>query len=292
MANKKKFGMLLILTVFALVVLNNISTSESISLLDRLLGGFNMDYQPAEPLVPENLEISPEFKEGAGPVVGNVQMVTGRVIAIHEGQSVGYELKKGHPLYNGDILVSGEQSRLNVKMADKSSFALAANTKLMIERSIYSEKKMKRDSMLNLLFGRARFIVAKIAEQSRYEVKADTSVCAVRGSDFVVSVTPAEFELTGLTGKGRLAAFFRAPEAYAAGPGTLLTTLVTGTGTTVAFTGAIGSTQMVGPTSVSAAQTGSSSIPGLFAGAQATGQILNNVGPMTGSFSMPPHDVE
>lgn len=292
MDNSKRFGTVCILTVLAFFAFSNISTSENVSLLDKLLGSFNRDYQPAEPLIPENLEIVQEFKDGAGPVVGNVQMVMGRVIAIHEGQSVGYELKKGHPLYNGDILVSGDQSRLNVKMADKSSFALAANTKLVIERSLYSEKKMKRDSVISLLFGRARFIVTKIAENSRYQVKADTSVCAVRGSDFVVSVTPAEFDLAGLPVKGRLAAFFHPREAYAAGPGTLLTTLVTGTGTTVAFSGAKGATRVVGPSSVSAAHTGSSAIPGLFAGAQATGQVLNNVGPMMGSFSMPPHAVE
>lgn len=119
-------------------------------------------------------------------------MVQGKVLVVHKGQSVAYKLQKDHPLFIGDMLVSGKRSRLNAKMHDKSVFSLSPYTKLVIDKSFYDPEKNERSSFLSLWFGRARFIVQKRLGKTDYKIKTLTSVCGLRDSDFALAVVPHE----------------------------------------------------------------------------------------------------
>jgi len=282
---KRKMGNIIVMAVILFFVLGTLSTLKSASLLDNLMDNFGREYEPAEPLIPQGIKVMPGFKEGVGKVIGNAQMVQGNVLVIHKDQNEAYTIKNGHPLFMGDTLISGERSRLNAKMADKSLFSLAPGSKLVLDQQDYDAGKEERASTVSLLFGRARFIVTKL-KKSKYQVRTPTAVVGVRGSDFALAVTPNENKLSFL--ERILASFHLMRKAHAAGFGILLTTVVTGPGTTAGFAGMIGVTQVVGPASICAAASGTAAIGPIFVGAAAASGALELVGPLLASMSMPP----
>ena len=109
------------------------------------MDNFEREYKPAESLIPQGIKVVPTFKEGEGKVIGNAQMVQGNVVVIHKGQAEAYTLKNGHPLFVGDTLISGERSRLNAKMVDKSVFALAPVSKLVLDQQDSDAEKETAD---------------------------------------------------------------------------------------------------------------------------------------------------
>jgi hypothetical protein len=275
-----------VLAAFFIVSMMTLGTGVG-NTTENLIEQFQKEYKPPVPLLPADVSVKPGFEPGEGSVIGNVQMAQGEVYVIHKGSSAAYLLKEYLPLFVADTLVSGDRSRVNVKMNDKSVFALAPNSKLVIDKSIYDPSKDERSSLLTLLFGKARLIVSKLRGNSQYEVRSPTAVCGVRGSDFGLSVGPEEKKSSALN--NRLFSFFLVRKAYAQPAlGPLVTIVVTGPETTLGFTGAAGPTQTVGPASASAAATGASATaPVAVGGAAATG-ALNAVGPGLASLSMPP----
>jgi len=128
-------------------------------------------------------------------------------------------------------LISEEQSKAQAKLNDQSIISIGPYTKLVFDKSVYDPSKPARNSLLSLLFGKARFIVTKLANfrSSPFKVRTPTAVAGVRGSDFAISVAPGS---------------------------PLTTTIMTGQETTVTFAGNTGPTRVVGPMSASSATQG------------------------------------
>ena len=198
---------------------------------DKLTEVFKKDIKPRLSLLPAGVKIAKDFKPGKGKAIGSVKAIKGVVLTIHRNEKTAYILKKGNKLYTGDILISEEQSKAQAKLNDGSFITLGPYTKMVFDKSVYDPSKPTRNSLLNLLFGKARFIVTKLVNfrNSRFNVKTPTAVAGVRGSDFAICVAPGS---------------------------PLTTTIMTGKGTTVTFAGNTGPTQLVGPMSASSATQG------------------------------------
>ena len=242
--------------------------------------------EPVEPLLPPDVQIMPKFVEGIEANVGHVQKTQGKVYVIHKDDNVAYRLKKNLPLFSGDTLITSKRARINAVMKDKSVFGLASSSKIVIDKSVYDPEKDTRTSIFVVLFGRARFIVQKLAGEPRFTVKTQTAVCGVRGSDFAISVRPATEETSSID--NFFAKFSLVRKAHAFVPGALITTAVTGPATTVSFAGAIGAATIVGPASVAAAVTGAAATASIAVGAAAAAAALNSVAPGLAVMSMPP----
>jgi hypothetical protein len=287
MNNREKILLISVLLLFAgLVFTINVPLSESVSFGETLLENFKKEYEPPEPLLPPGIQIKAGFEPGIGAAVGGAQMVQGDVYVIHKDQPSAYRLDKDNPLFAEDTLVTSERSRLSESLNDKSVFSLAANSKLVLDQSVYDPVKDERSSVLSLLFGKARFIVTKISQREDYKVKTPTSVCGVRGSDFGIAVAPDVEKTTAL--QSLLSYVTPVREARAAVAGALLTTVVTGEATTVSFVGTVGGAQIVGPFAICAASAGAAAIAPIAVGAIAAGGALGAAGPGLASMSMPP----
>lgn len=283
-SNKKMLwiGAVIIIGLFMVI---NVAVSADTDLGKRLLNNFKI-FEPVEPLLPPDVKIMPKFVEGTEANVGHVQKTQGKVYVIHKDDSVAYRLKKNYSLFSGDTLITSRRSRINAVMKDKSIFALASSSKMVIDKSIYDPEKETRTSIFGVLFGRVRFIVKKLTGRSRFTVKTQTAVCGVRGSDFAISVRPATEETSSID--NFFAKFSLIRKAHAFIPGVLITTVVTGPATTVGFTGAVGAATVVGPASVAAAATGAAATASIAVGAAAAAATLGAVGPGLAAMSMPP----
>lgn len=285
LSTKKSYLILGFLAIFCVFFFSGITATESAGISDRLLQLLKKEYKPIKPLLPPDVKIMPDYKPGVGPVIGNVSQAQGKAYVVHEGLKAAFPLPKGSPLFTNDTLVTGDRSRLSVSLNDKSVFTLAANSKLAIDESIYNPKKNERKSKLSLLFGRARFIVSKIAGKPSFQVKTPTAVCGVRGSDFALAVAPEAIKLSSTQ------SFFSkiglVTEAHAQMPG-MMTIVVTGPGTNVGFAGVMGPAMGVGPTSVTAAVAGGAAMSPIGITAAAAAGALGSIGPGLASLGMPP----
>ena len=253
----------------------------------RYLKNFKV-FEPAKPLLDPDIQIKPEFVEGKGAWIGHIQKIQGKVYVIHKGEKVAYVLKKKLPLFTGDTLITEKRSRVNAAMNDKSVFALAPLSKLVIDKSVYDPEKNTRNSLMSVLWGQVRFIADKVAGKPNFTVKTKTAVCGVRGSDFAISVGPAGKNTSSISKRNFFADLFLIREAHAFLPMALVTTVVTGPATTVGFAGTVGAVQVVGASSLCAAVAGATAITPVVIGAAAASAVLSSVGPGLATLSMPP----
>ncbi len=282
--NKKKIGIGAVI-IIGLFVGINVAVSADMDLGKKLLNNFKL-FEPVEPLLPPDVKIEPKFVEGTEANVGHVQKTQGKVYVIHKDDSVAYRLKKNYSLFSGDTLITSKRARINAVMKDKSVFALSSSSKMVIDKSVYDPEKDTRTSIIGVLFGRVRFIVKKLTGKSRFTVKTQTAVCGVRGSDFAISVRPATEETSSID--NFFARFSLVRKAHAFIPGALITTALTGPGSTVGLTGVIGGTTIVGPASVAGVVTGAAASASFTVGSAAATAALGAVGPGLASMSMPP----
>jgi len=226
---------------------------------DKMAEIFKKEIKPVKDLIPDGVKIAKTFKSGKGDPIGKVNAIKGKGLVVHKFGTEAYPLKKGVDLFMGDMIVTDGGASVQAALNDKSAVSIAGYTKLVLDKSVYDLKSAKRDSVLSLLFGKARFIVSKVAEgKEDYFVKTPTAITGVRGSDFALSVVPTDkIAAVDQTWWQWLSSLFLARPAYAAPQESpLVTTVATGKETTISFTGDTGPTQVVGPNMISQAIAG------------------------------------
>jgi hypothetical protein len=159
----------------------------------NMLKLFKQDIKPATPLLPPDVTIGKKFEPGEGEQIGEVKIVEGIGYVIHQGENIAYKAEVDLALYLGDTLITQSDSRIGVGLYDNSSINLTSYSKLVLTNVVYDAKKKKRDSTVNLIWGKARFVVSKLgSDKTDYSVKTPVSVAGVKGSDFAIAVGPAE----------------------------------------------------------------------------------------------------
>ncbi len=216
-----------------------------------LLDFLKTEAVPSVPLLPAAAKVAEDFAPGRGGKAGTVRNAAGTVLALHQGGSTAYKLEKGRPVFNGDTIITGQDSRVTLLLLDKSLLTLTPQSKMVLDQSVYNRGTGSRDTRLQLLLGRLRTIVSKITGENSYFVRTPTAAAGARGTDFALAVAPA-------------------PDA----PDQMLTALVTGSGSsTVELTSTAGGSVMVGPLSVASAPSDCPVCPAVKVGQAAAGAL-------------------
>jgi len=134
--------------------------------------------------------ITAKFQPGSGNPIGTVLNADGQAIISHAEADAVYKVKKGLALYTGDTLTTMGNGRVVLKLNDDSQITLGQGATLVLNESVFDPLTKKRSGLVNLVRGKARFLVKKFADFqfSTFNVKAVTSVAAVRGSEFIVDI--------------------------------------------------------------------------------------------------------
>jgi hypothetical protein len=250
---------------------------------DELVQVFTKDLKPAEELLPADFKVEKDFQPGVDREVGVVEYCEGQAYIIHLGAKTAFIAKPNLPLSQGDTLVTKESARIQARLEDRSTIALAPLSKIILDKVFLDQRTQQRDTVANLVIGRARFVAQKVegAKPEDYKVVTPTATVGIRGSDFAVAVVPKsaipeKISFLGLTGT-----------AHAAGPA-LGTVVLTGARTTVGFTGSVGGAQTVGPYSASYAPEGGSAGGALEVTPSVANGVLSHVGPRLAVMAMPP----
>ncbi|MCI5128699.1 MAG: hypothetical protein D3907_09415 [Candidatus Electrothrix sp. AUS3] len=177
------------LSLFPFFVQANENTTENKM---ELLKFLEKEHVPSESLLPDHVTVMKGFKPGTGVSVGEVQDAHGTVLVIHHDSAKAYRLQKKMPVFRGDTLITEHNSRVTLLLLDKSVLSLDSRSKMLIKRSFYDVRtqKERRNTKLQLFFGKLRSFVSKITGDSDYTVTTPTALAGVRGTDFALVVGP------------------------------------------------------------------------------------------------------
>jgi len=161
---------------------------------------FGSGFSQAENTPPKNPVIKEKFVKGTKSEIGKVLSVQEIVIIVHSDDESGYKAGKDLPVFEQDIINTHEKGRIEILLNDGSTIILGPGTRLELTKSAYDSKMKTRSSLINMIIGKARFIVTKLSKfkSSDFKVKTKTAVAGVRGSDFVVTAKPGITEISAL----------------------------------------------------------------------------------------------
>jgi hypothetical protein len=178
---------LLIRTIIAVIIIFPVTAHSFERASDPLVNFLKKEHKPLVSLLPEHITLTGKFRPSTQPFAGTVVNVQGTGYVYHKNEDTAYVIAKDHPIFSGDTLITDENSRVTLHLADDSTAILTAQSKLLIKKSLPRVKI--RDTALHLFFGKVRSLVKKITGE--YSIKTPTASLGVRGTDFIVAVGPA-----------------------------------------------------------------------------------------------------
>ena len=112
-----------------------------------------------------------------------------------------YPLKPGLKIYHGDVLSSGNNSKMVLKLKDGFQIIMAKNTKVRITPRFIKEDSSS-GSWLNLISGKLRaYLKSERKNSSKTYFRSKTMAMGVRGTDFVFSVKDKKSQLVTIEGE-------------------------------------------------------------------------------------------
>ncbi|MAF46718.1 MAG: FecR family protein [Rhodospirillales bacterium] len=115
---------------------------------------------------------------------GTVTRILSSAIAIQDARP--RVLKVGSPIFINDIISTGPDSRLEIKMIDDTVLTLSSRTQFVVMRYQFDGKG--GDALLRLISGTFRAVTGKLAklEKRPFKVVTNVATIGVRGTDFWV----------------------------------------------------------------------------------------------------------
>lgn len=124
----------------------------------------------------------------ADEAVGKVDALTGGVTFERAGRTQTANV--GTDVYLRDKWQTTADGAVEILFVDNSRVKLAGGTVLEITEYLYNPGEKKREGLLSMVSGKARFVVADLQDfkQKRFRVQTQTSVVGTRDTDFCVWV--------------------------------------------------------------------------------------------------------
>lgn len=136
-------------------------------------------------------------KKDRGEKVATAQKIQGKVWVFGSG-SQKMKLAPGTRLHEKDVIETEKHASVKVVFDDGNEFTMTPNTKLKIVRAKVMAAVKNRQTVLELIKGKVRSKVRKKYKGAGnyYRVKTRSAVAGVRGTDFVVSFSEGEKDVT------------------------------------------------------------------------------------------------
>ncbi|MBT4588201.1 MAG: FecR domain-containing protein [Rhodospirillaceae bacterium] len=133
-------------------------------------------------------------------VVGSVSKLQGSAIAMQD--AVPRILKVAAPIMMGDVISTGKDSRVELKMIDEAQFNLGARTNFVVEE--YFLMADRSNAAIRLLSGAVGIVSGKIAslDSKPFVLRTATATIGVRGTTFWGGEIDGSLQFALIKGKG------------------------------------------------------------------------------------------
>ncbi len=118
--------------------------------------------------------------------VGKISFVTGTVFRSTTEDGPFKRVMEEHDVFEGDVLKTEPESRVEAKLEDKSVLRLGPDSRLRIETAKFQKKAETKQVSVKLIVGRAWASVSKLFGSSSFDVHTSNAVAGVRGTAFGV----------------------------------------------------------------------------------------------------------
>lgn len=131
--------------------------------------------------------------------IGKVQALSGSVKIQHSSaivvqastsSSADAQPKVGDPVYEGDIVETGPDSKLAISFIDGSAFNLSSNARMTMDQYVYDPKGASNSTLFNLSKGAFTFIAGQVARTGDMKVNTPVATMGIRGTAPHVEVRP------------------------------------------------------------------------------------------------------
>ncbi len=115
-------------------------------------------------------------------------------------------VKMGDGVEKGDVLRTKSLSKALITFLDKTTLALAPESRIAIEEYMFDEAKGKRSALLQVFQGMVLAVVSKIyqTEQPDFVVKTNTAIMGIRGTEVGILCAPNSSQFLNFQGHTRL----------------------------------------------------------------------------------------
>jgi hypothetical protein len=133
---------------------------------------------------------------------GLAMVVNGDVEHISHGES--QKLKVGARIFQGDTLITSAEAYAKIVMSDRNVLSISAESKVTINKYENDAKVGIKDVVLQLENGSLRCDVKEKydTDKNKFQVKTQTVIAGVRGTDFLVTHEPTSATSEVTTFKG------------------------------------------------------------------------------------------
>jgi hypothetical protein len=118
--------------------------------------------------------------------IGSVRVVKGQAFVERGGRRMAAHIKLR--IKQGDVLITGSGGALGITLRDNTRLSLGPDSRLVIDRFLFSPADKKFSLITTLLKGTAAFVTGRIGQLAPDAVKVKTPVATIgiRGTRFVV----------------------------------------------------------------------------------------------------------
>jgi hypothetical protein len=127
---------------------------------------------------------------GSSKPIGKVVAATGSVTIEHAGAvlvqaSVSGEPGRaniGDPVYLGDVVRTGADSRVGINFTDGTSFNLSSNARMALDQYVYDPDGKSNSTLFNLTKGTFTIVAGSIAKTGDMKVDTPVATMGIRGT--------------------------------------------------------------------------------------------------------------
>lgn len=117
--------------------------------------------------------------------IGNVVSVGGNAIITRQGKA--FVPSTGSDVYSSDTITTDSTGRIRILFIDNSVINIGPGSSINMEH--YESSPSKRQVLLSMLKGKARFLISKVSGLfNTYNIKTVTAIIGIRGTDFIVDI--------------------------------------------------------------------------------------------------------
>lgn len=117
--------------------------------------------------------------------IGNVVSVAGNAAITRQGKV--FIPSTGSDIYSSDTITTDSTGRIRVLFIDNSVINIGPGSSINMER--YESSLLKRQVLLSMLKGKARFLISKVSGIfNSYDIRTVTAIIGIRGTDFIIDI--------------------------------------------------------------------------------------------------------
>ena len=122
--------------------------------------------------------------------IGKIVVVEGNVTVEHAATVVrqvsahggAVRPKVGDLVYQGDLIQTGPDSKINLAFTDGTAFNVASNARMELNEFVYSPNGKNNSSLFSLVKGTFTFVAGKVAKTGDMKIDTPAATMGIRGT--------------------------------------------------------------------------------------------------------------